>query len=102
MGNLKDIVEKLRQYLEKQPSANYGDASTILEALFWIYTENNNLDNEGVKQQFARRGEYLNLPAEEYDEVFYIVSSLCLEYGKLAFQGGFCLAMALAQEVNKT
>lgn len=101
MGNLKDIVEKLRQYSEKQPPANYGDASTILEALFWIYTENNNLDNESVKQKFARLREYLNLPAEEYDEVFYIVSSLCLEHGKLAFQAGFSLAMNLLQEINK-
>ena len=102
MGNLKDIVEKLRQYFEKQLSANYGDASSIMEALFWMYTENNNLDNEVVKQQFSKLQEHLNLPMEEYDEVFYIVSSLCLEHGKLAFQGGFCLAMALAQEVNKT
>lgn len=98
MSNMKNIVEKLRQYLEKQPSADYGDADSIMEALFWMYAEN----NEVVKQQFSKLLEHLNLPMKEYDEVFYIVSSLCLEYGKLAFQGGFCLAMALAQEVNKT
>ena len=49
MSNMKDLVENLRQYFEKQPSANYGDANSIIEALFWMYTENNNLDNEGVK-----------------------------------------------------
>lgn len=102
MGNLKEIAKELRLYFEKLPSANYGGASSILYALFWMYTENNNLDNEAVKQQFSKLREYLNLPMEEYDEVFYIVSNLCVEHGKLAFQEGFRLAMALMQEVNKT
>lgn len=50
MGNMKDVVEKLWRYFEKQPSTNYGDASSMMEALFWMYTENNNLDKRGCKE----------------------------------------------------
>lgn len=101
MSNMKDLVENLRQYFEKQPSANYGDANSIIEALFWMYTENNNLDNESVKQQFARLREYLNLPMEEYDEVFYIVSALCIAYGQSAFYHGMRLGFTFAQELSE-
>lgn len=102
MRKIKEFVENLRQYVEKQPSVDYGDANSIMEALYWMYMENNNLENETVKEYFAKLREQVGMPSEEYDEVFYIVSSLCLEHGKLAFQGGFSLAMALMQEVNET
>ena len=102
MGSMKELAAIVQQHFAKQPLASYGDADSILETLFWLYTENNNLDNEAVKQQFARLREYLNLPAKEYDEVFYIVSSLCLEHGKQAFRAGFSMAMDLMQEVIET
>ena len=91
--NTKDIAERLRQYFVQQPLVNYGDASSILEALFWICTENNDLDNHAVRQQFTKLREYLNLPDEEYDEVFYIVSTLCLTYGRSAFNYGMRLGL---------
>ncbi len=94
-GAIKTLAAYFRQHLP-----NLGDEESILDALFWMYTENNNLESKEVKTQFAKLRESLSLPPEEYDEVFYIVSSLCLEHGKLAFQGGFALAMALMQEVE--
>lgn len=93
------IFEKLRSYFEQQPSVNCGDAGSIMEALFWMYTENNNQDNEDVRQQFAKLRAHLNLPIEEYDEVFYIVSTLCLAYGQSAFSQGFRFGFAFAQEL---
>ncbi len=96
---MKGAIKTLAAYFRQHPP-NLGDEESILDALFWMYTENNNLESKEVKTQFAKLRENLSLPPEEYDEVFYIVSSLCLEHGKLAFQGGFALAMALMQEVE--
>ena len=101
MSNINVIFENLRKHFEQQPPANYGDADSIMEALFWTYTENNNLDNEEVKQQFTKLREYLNLPMKEYDEVFYIASSLCFAYGQSAFNHGLRLGFAFAQELAK-
>lgn len=99
MSNMNVILEKLRSHFEQQPSVNYGDAGSIMEALFWMCTENNNQDNEDVSQQFAKLRAHLNLPVEEYDEVFYIVSTLCLAYGQSAFSQGFRFGFAFAQEL---
>lgn len=101
LSNMNVIFENLRNHFEQQPSVNYGDASSIMEALFWMFTENNNLDNEEVKQQFTKLREYLNLPMKEYDEVFYIVSTLCLAYGQSAFNHGLRLGFTFAQELSK-
>ena len=95
------IIENLRKHFEQQPPANCGGAGSIMEALFWMFTENNNLDNEEVKQQFTKLREYLNISIKEYDEVFYIVSTLCLAYGQSAFNHGLRLGFAFAQELAK-
>ena len=95
------IIENLRKHFEQQPPVNYGDTDNIMEALFWMFTENNNLDNEEVKQQFTKLQEYLNIPIKEYDDVFYIVSTLCLAYGQSAFYHGLRLGFAFAQELAK-
>lgn len=58
MCNSKEQGEILRRYFEKQPPVSYGDADTILDALFWLYTEHNSLDCENAKTQFARLREY--------------------------------------------
>ncbi|MBQ3194790.1 MAG: hypothetical protein IJB59_14610 [Oscillospiraceae bacterium] len=98
MCNTKDQGIILRRHFEKQPPVSYGDADTILDALFWLYTENNSLDCEEIKVQFARLREYLDLPPKEYDEVFYAVSDLCVLHGRTAFVEGIRLGMQLMQE----
>ena len=37
----------------------------------------------------------------EYDEVLYTVSSLSLEYGKIAFKEGLKIGMLLMQEMSE-
>lgn len=54
MNNSKEYAEILQQHFENQPSVSYGDADTILDALFWLYTEHNNFDCEKVKAQFKK------------------------------------------------
>ncbi len=93
------IIQTMEAYFRQHPP-NLGEEEPVLDALFWLYTEHNNMDSEAILEQFAKLREYLGLPPREYDEVFYIVSSLCLEHAKQAFRGGFCLAVTLMQEIR--
>lgn len=99
MIRLKEMAEVLRQYFEKQSPVNYGGADTILDALFWLYIEHNSLDCDVVKAQFAKLREYLKLPPQEYDEVFYIVSDLCILHSRSAFTEGIRLGFQLRNEL---
>lgn len=75
------LMEALRQYFSQNPPV-YGDAESVLDMLFWYYIENNQMDNEKIKTQFAKLRDRLSLPPQEYDEVFYIVSDLCMEHSR--------------------
>lgn len=99
MCNTKEQGEILRRYFEKQPSVSYGDADTILDALFWLYTEHNSLDSDAIMAQFAKLREYLKLPPQEYDEVFYTVSDLCILHSRSAFTEGVRLGFQLRNEL---
>lgn len=96
---MKETIRLLADYFQKHPPS-LGDEESILDSLFWLYTENNNPDSKAIIEQFKKLRKYLNLPPEEYDEVFYIVTSLCIEHGKQTFRSGFGLALALVEEVK--
>jgi len=94
------LVEVLQQYFAQDPP-DYGDAESVLDMLFWHYTEYNQIDNEKIKTQFAKLREYLNLPPQEYDEVFYIVGDLCVEHSRLAFREEMRLVLALLHDLKR-
>ena len=93
------IIQTMEAYFRQHPP-NLGEEESVLDTLFWLYTEHNNMDNKAILEQFSKLRKYISLPPREYDEVFYIVSSLCLEHAKQAFHGGFCLAVTLMQEIR--
>lgn len=96
---MEKLVEVLQQHFAQHPP-DYGDAESVLDMLFWHYTEYNQIDNEKIKTQFAKLRDYLSLPPREYDEVFYIVGDLCIEHSRLAFREGMRLVLALLQDLK--
>lgn len=95
---MKKMLETLKQHIREHPP-NYGDGESILDVLFWHYVENCPMDNEKVRSQFAALRVMLNLPPKDYDVVFYAVSDLCLEHGRLAFGEGLKFGIFLMQEL---
>lgn len=81
---MKEILHAIHKSIAERPP-NYNDAESLLEMLFWHYTESNTLDNEKIKEQFDALRSLVNMNHKEYDEIFYIVCDLCLEHGRLAF-----------------
>ena len=96
---MKKTAEMLKEYVEQNP-LNYGEASSVLDVLFWHYAEYGSLDSEAIRDQFNTLRKLVNFPPKEYDKVFDVVSDLCLEHGRLAFWEGIRLGMLLMCEIN--
>lgn len=93
---MKELAEILRQYVAQNP-LNYGEVESVLDMLFWHYAEYCSLDSEKIRNQFTALRKLVNFPPKEYDQVFYVVSDLCLGHGRLAFSEGLRLGMVLEQ-----
>lgn len=96
---MKEILHTIHKSIAEHPP-NYNGSGTLLDMLYWHYTESNVLDNEKIKGQFEALRNLVNLSRQEYDELFYIVSDLCLEHGRLAFIEGLRLGVVLMQELD--
>lgn len=96
---MKELLETLKQYILSHPPDN-GDGESILDMLFWHYVENNAIDNKKIRAQFTALRELLALPPKDYDSVFYAVSDLCLEHGRLTFTEGVHLGVLLMKELG--
>ena len=95
---MKEMLETLKQYILSHPPDN-GDGEGILDMLFWHYVENNAIDNKKIRAQFTALRELLALPPKDYDAVFYAVTDLCMEHGRLAFGEGLKFGIFLMQEL---
>lgn len=97
---MEKLIEVLRQHIRQNPP-DYGDVDSVLDTLYWHYVEHGSTDSEKIINQFAVLRKLVNIPPEEYDQVFYVVSDLCLEHGRLAFFEGLRVGIELAMEVNR-
>lgn len=96
---MKEILHSIQKSIAAHPP-DYGGSESLLDMLFWHYTESNTLDNEKIKGQFEVLRNLVSLSREEYNELFYTVSDLCLEHGRIAFIEGLRLGVVLMQELD--
>ena len=91
--------DKLRAYLDQKPM-HYTEGDSLLEDLYWCYTEANTLDSMQLRKEFQRL--YCSLPElsdKKFDEIFNVVSAISAEQEKLAFQAGVRIGLHLAAEL---
>lgn len=96
---MKKAAETLKKHIQENPP-NYGDADSLMDMLYWYYIDTNTLDNKRIRAHFDSLRLIIPLSREEYDQVFYIVSDLCLEHGRLAFRLGLLFGVQLMQELS--
>lgn len=78
-------IGALQDYYRNHPP-NYGGAENLLEFLYWHYAEDNPVDNEKIRDGFAKlRSQFPHLRLQEFDSIFTTVSELCVEHERLAF-----------------
>ena len=94
---MEEFLRKLSAYIAKHPPALHSeDADTILDALFWVYSEAVCADGQAVRQHNENLNRLLNgLPAERVNTIIDNVNDLCWEHARLGFINGFKLGMRL-------
>ncbi len=96
---MNHYLKALQDYCKRNP-LNHGDAESVMEFLYWHYTECNPIDNQKIHDGFAQiRHQYPHLSMQEFDPIFTTVSDLCLEHEHLAFLEGLRLGVTLMMEL---
>ena len=94
--NITEFISRLKAYVESHtPNYQDGNAETLLEMLFNVYTEFNGFDNQIIREDF-NNGKTLR----EMDQIIYPVCTLCRDHEKTGFQEGVKVGIRLAQEAN--
>lgn len=102
--NVNDFINTLKTYVESQtPNYQDGDAESLLEMLFNVYTEFNGFDNEIIREDFnslytAMHGKTLR----EIDQIVYPVCTLCRDHEKTGFVEGVKVGIHLKEELEIT
>lgn len=97
---MEKLIEVLQKHFAQNPPA-YGGAESVLDILYGYYIEHGSSDNEKIMNQFATLRALVDLPPQKYDPIFYVVSDLCIEHGRLAFSEGLHMGIQLADEIRK-
>ena len=99
--NIKDFINALNTYVEAHtPNYQDGDAESLLEMLFNVYTEFNGFDNEVIREDFntlytAMNGKSLR----EMDQIISPVCTLCRDHEKTGFIEGVKVGIRLRREL---
>ena len=98
---MEEFLRKLSAYVaEHPPNFHAEDADTILDALFWAYSETACADSQAVLQYNENLNRLLNgLPAERANTIVDTVNDLCWEHDRQGFINGFRIGMRLEQEI---
>lgn len=97
---MKNIAAQLESYCREHP-IRLDERETILESLYWLYTESVPTDSKKLRDGYAKLREQLHvLKPKEYDVVFDTVTELCTESEQIAFYAGVRLGAELFTELH--
>ena len=98
---MEKLIAQLRQYVTDNPP-NYGDGDchSILDMLYYRYSECNRLDNADIQTAFADLYQQMHgMPLREIDRIIDVVCTLCREHEKAGFTEGIKTGILLYNEV---
>ncbi len=99
---MNHYITSLKTFLaEQSPMFGYDDANSILEMLYYYYTENNPIDNAVIRCQFKDLDHALSkLSWSENEQAFSLAVSLCCSHARQAFLDGVHIGMRLFTELE--
>lgn len=98
---MKKYIRALQNYCKQNPP-NHGDTQSVMNLLYWTYTQYNPIDSQKLRNGFAQlRAQFPHLSMQEFDPVFNTVCDLCTDYERLAFYEGLRLGVVLMQELQE-
>ncbi len=99
---MKPLLAKMKTDLTKHPP-EYGepDINSLLEMLWMDFTEYNPVLNETMKTYYGRMEQAVEvLSQREQNDVFDLVSKLCVENERMAYIEGFKLGAGQILELT--
>ena len=100
---MEKLKLQLRQYVADHPP-NYGDGDchSILDMLYYRYSECNRLDNAEIKAAFTDLYQQMHdMSLREMDRIIDVVCTLCREHEKDGFTEGIRVGIQLAKELEQ-
>lgn len=99
MDQYKEII---KEYLAAhEPDYGSSDIHSLLELLYYCYTEYNPIDNAKIRAEFSGLEAMLGkLTLAESDQVFYTICRICIETERLAFMEGLRVGLRLKEEIT--
>lgn len=96
---MQKYLDALQDYCKQNP-LNHGDTESVMELLYWHYSEFNPIDNQKIRDGFRKlRSQFPELSIQTFDPIFTTVSDLCEEHERLAFYEGLRLGVTLMKEL---
>ena len=98
---MEELKQQLRQYVADHPP-NYGDGDchSILDMLYYRYSECNRLDNAEVTAAFTDLYQKMHgMSLREMDRIIDVVCTLCREHEKAGFTAGVTVGILLYNEI---
>jgi len=98
---MKKYIQALQEYCKQNPPS-HGDAQSVMNLLYWTYTQYNPADEQKLRDGFAKlRSQFPHLSLQDFDPVFNTVCDLCIDHERLAFYEGLRLGVTLMQELQE-
>jgi hypothetical protein len=99
---MKNLIAQLRQYVaDHPPDYGDGDCHSILDMLYYRYSECNRLDNAEVKAAFADLYQQMHgMSLWEMDRIIDVVCTLCREHEKAGFTEGIKAGFAISMQFD--
>ena len=101
-GRAAEILNKLKQHMREHPDNFYGDVDTLLELIYFHYTEYNPVETpefKAVINPLEKTLRSLVETDEEADKYMNIVFELCCAYERQAYVEGIKLGARLTMEL---
>ena len=100
---MEKLIAQLRQYVAEHPP-NYGDGDchSILDMLYYRYSECNRLDNDEIKIAFADLYQQMHwMSLREINRIIDVVCTLYRENEKAGFTEGIQVGFRIRLELYR-
>ena len=100
---MEKLIAQPRQYVADHPP-NYGDGDchSILDMLYYRYSECNRLDNDEIKIAFADLYQQMHwMSLREINRIIDVVCTLCREHEKAGFTEGIQVGFRIKLELYR-
>ncbi len=96
----QSLTKKLLAHYAEHPPC-LDNADSILDMIFWNYTESNPIEDDQSKRKYtAIRERISSLSTTDYDATFNLICDLCTDHERLAFREGIRFGMLLMRELE--